>query len=122
MSLGLTFDPKSSEVRFALVLGNNARWKPPTIMRGSIVLAASTILSMPGCEHPTTSTIPSGFDRQRQLVQFQCARFIGDQRDEIDVWCDLDRFVHELEVCAGPGRSKPHEIGRRPAVIALYRR
>ena len=38
------------------------RWKPPAIkwMRGLIAIAASTILSMPGCEQPTSRTMPSG--------------------------------------------------------------
>ncbi len=38
------------------------RKDPPTMkwMRGLIALADSTILSIPGCEHPTTMTMPSG--------------------------------------------------------------
>src|SRR6476620_10004810 len=38
------------------------RWKPPAIkwILGFMVAAASTILSIPGCEQPTTSTSPSG--------------------------------------------------------------
>src|SRR5262249_99789 len=38
------------------------RWKPPAIkwILGFIVAAASTILSIPGWEQPTTSTTPSG--------------------------------------------------------------
>src|SRR5205823_14344995 len=38
------------------------RWNPPAIrwVLGLMAAAASTILSIPGCEQPTTSTMPSG--------------------------------------------------------------
>ena len=42
-------------------------------------------------------------DGQRQLAQFQRARFVRNQRDQGDVGSNLSIPVDELEVSGGPG-------------------
>jgi len=83
-----------------------------------IFAAASTILSMPGCEHATTTTIPSGVlsasDSSRSssvpgLSETNAIRWMPG--------CDLDVLVDELEIGDGPGGAEPHHVGGHAVVV-----
>src|SRR3954471_18220426 len=66
------------------------KWKPPAIkwILGFMVAAASTILSIPGCEQPTTRTTPSG-------VLMASEKLIGPAGP----LCHLPSFAHCCSVC-----------------------
>ena len=44
-------------------------------------------------------------DSQGQLAQFECSRFIGNQRDQMDVGSNLGVLVDKPKVRTGPGES-----------------
>src|ERR1700726_4678977 len=58
-------------------------------------------------------------DSQRQLAQFKRAGLIGDESEQMNVGRDVRVLVHEPEISAGPGRTKPHDLRWRTAVVPL---
>src|SRR5947207_2306130 len=62
---------------------DTTRWNPPATkwMRGLIAVAVSTILSMPGCEQPTTITVAVRHDDKVQPGQIYALGFRVSRQD-----------------------------------------
>src|SRR5260370_37013033 len=99
------------------------RWKPPAMkwMRGLIALADSTILSIPGCEHPTTMTMPSGVLKASDSSRSSSVPGLSETSVMMDARCDLRVLVDELKISARPSRAKPHDFWWCTVVVALLR-
>src|SRR5262245_25368643 len=93
------------------------RWKPPAIkwILGLMVAAASTILSIPGCEQPTTSTIPSGVLMVAARLNEARARELADTRTEAQRWLgDPPRERSGRSGKAANSRDGPGAFARSP--------
>src|SRR5215204_2702039 len=87
------------------------RWNPPAIewILGLMAAAASTILSIPGCEQPTTSTTPSDvLMASDNSLSSLVPGALGHERDERDSGGNFGRFVDGFEVGTLPSGPEFH--------------
>src|SRR3954467_7931158 len=94
--------------------GATTKWKPPAIkwILGFIVAAASTILSIPGCEQPTTSTTPSGvLMASANSLSSRVPGASETRAIRVMPRGDFGCLVDELEVGALPSRTEAHYLG-----------
>src|SRR5881628_79063 len=103
---------------------DTTRWNPPTTkwMRGLIAMAVSTILSMPGCEQPTTITVPSGALMASESSR--SSRVPGlSETSEIRWTPGTISVFLSINWKLAPGRgSEAHHCRRSTVVVALLRR
>src|SRR5215475_13238243 len=111
LSVATTFAMPSS--------GAATRWNPPAIRRilELMVAAASTIFSIPGCEQPTTSTMPSEVLTASDNSLSSLVPGIGNKRDQRNAWDHFGGLVDKLEIGTLPSSTELHHLRRRAFVV-----